>query len=219
MLKTTASATLLFATSLLLASSPAAQAQSGTPKTAPAPAGSLERTLSEFGSWVGKQVDRAEEVTRREVPKVTAEFDRRSRRLDQAIDSLSAESQREYAAQKTRYQQWATRQDSLDAAARQPTTPAQAQARLLNENVNISRARATELPNLYQRLVETMRTEKKAWSQADWTTADEVLSRLNARYEQVRTQLPLEERLRIRTLQGEFRTLEKARNVKDSMRD
>ena len=219
MLKHTASATLLFAASLLLAVSPAAQAQSGTSKPAPAPAGSLERTLSEFGSWVGKQVDRAEEVTRREIPKVTAEFDRRSSRLDRAVDSLSAESQREYAAQKERYQEWATRQDSLDAASRQPATPAQAQARLLNENVNISRARAAELPNLYQRLVETMRTEKKAWSQADWATADEVLSRLNARYEQVRTQLPLEERLRIRTLQGEFRTLEKARNVKDSMRN
>lgn len=218
MIKTTASATLLLAAGLLLAATPATRAQSTSPKTTAAPAGNLERTLSEFGTWVGNQVDRAGAATRREMPKLTAEFDRRSRRLDRAADSLSAEGQREYTAQKVRYQQWATRQDSLDAR-QQPATPAQAQARLLKENVNIGRAHATDLPDLYLRLIETMRTEKKGWSQTDWSTASEVLGRLNARYEQVRTQLPLEERLRIRTLQGEFRTLEKARDVKDSMRD
>ncbi|SDY07226.1 hypothetical protein SAMN04488069_105188 [Hymenobacter psychrophilus] len=209
---------MLLAAGLLLAATPATRAQSAPQKTTTVPAGNLERTLSEFGTWVGAQVDRAGAATRREMPKLTAEFDRRSRRLDRAADSLSAEGQREYTAQKVRYQQWATRQDSLDAR-QQPSTPAQAQARLLKENVNIGRARATELPDLYLRLIETMRAEKKGWSQTDWSTASEVLGRLNDRYEQVRTQLPLEERLRIRTLQGEFRTLEKARGVKDSMRD
>lgn len=209
--KTAFFSALLLAAGLLTA--PAAQAQQPAKS-----GGTLERSLYDFGDWVGRQVDRAEAATRREMPKLTAEFDRRSRRLDRAADSLSADGKREYAAQRARYQQWAARQDSLDTT-QQPATPAQAQARLLNENVNISRVRATELTGLYQRLVETMRTEKKSWSQADWNTAGEVLSRLNARYEQVRTQLPLEERLRIRTLQGEFRTLEKARGVKDSMRD
>jgi len=42
-----------------------------------------------------------------------------------------------------------------------------------------------------------------------------VLTRLNQRYEQVRTGLPLEERLRIRTTQGEFHTLRGTRELKN----
>ena len=40
---------------------------------------------------------------------------------------------------------------------------------------------------------------------------------LNQRYEQVRTDLPLEERLRIRSFQGEFHTLRGARQVKEKL--
>lgn len=213
--------TLLLAAAGLLATS-AASAQ--TTKTTKKPTGTattagLERDLADFSNWVNDKVDRAATTARRELPKVSAEFERQSTRLDRAVDSLTVEGKREYSTQKGRYERWATRQDSLDAAARRPTTADQAQRRLLNEDVNISRARATELPDLYFRLVEAMRADKKDWTQADWSAASAVLTRLNTRYEQVREQLTLEERLRIRTLQGEFRTLEKARDVKDVIRE
>ncbi|UYZ65073.1 DUF6565 domain-containing protein [Hymenobacter weizhouensis] len=208
----------LLAAGLLLAPATYAQ-QQPRPTPGSATASGVERDLRIFSDWVNDKLDRAEASARREMPKVTAEFDRQSRRLDRAVDSLTAESKREYSTQKARYQRWATRQDSLDQAARRPETAQQAQRRLLNEDVNISRARPTELPDLYLRLLETMRADRKNWTQADWSAASAVLSRLNARYEQVREQLPLEERLRIRSLQGEFRTLEKARDVKDVMRE
>ncbi|RPD45438.1 hypothetical protein DNI29_18835 [Hymenobacter sediminis] len=218
--------TLLAAVGLLAV--PAASAQQ-TPKTTPktttkSPSASsttagVERDLRVFSDWVNSKVDQAATTARRELPRLTEEFDRQSRRIDKAVDSLTVEGKREYDTQKVRYRKWATRQDSLDAAARRPATADQAQRRFLGEDVNISQARPTELPDLYFRLVETMRSDKKNWTQADWSAASAVLSRLNARYEQVREQLPLEERLRIRSLQGEFRTLEKARNVKDVIRE
>ncbi|RSK48271.1 DUF6565 domain-containing protein [Hymenobacter rigui] len=218
--------TLFTAASLLAATAASAQQ---TPKkttttttkssTGTATSAGLERDLADFSDWVNDKVERAATTARRELPRITDEFDRQSRRIDRAVDSLTVEGKKEYTTQKVRYQRWATRQDSLDAAARRPATADQAQRRLLNEDVNISKARATELPDLYFRLIETMRGDKKNWTQADWSAASAVLTRLNARYDQVRDQLPLEERLRIRSLQGEFRTLEKARDVKDVMRE
>ncbi|UPL49966.1 DUF6565 domain-containing protein [Hymenobacter sublimis] len=210
----------------LLASSAAFAQQ--TPKPAPrttkTPSASsttsgVEQDLRVFSDWVNDKVEQAATTARRELPRITEEFDRQSTRIDKAVDSLTVEGKREYTIQKTRYKKWATRQDSLDAAARRPATTQEAQRRLLGEEVNISRARPTELPDLYFRLVENMRSDKRNWTQADWSAASAVLSRLNARYEQVREQLPLEERLRIRSLQGEFRTLEKARDVKDVIRE
>jgi hypothetical protein len=212
--------TLLTLTGLATATGASAQqTPRKTTRTTTATSAGLEKDLADFSDWVNDKVDRAATTARRELPRLSEEFDRQSRRIDRAVDSLTVEGKKEYNTQKVRYKRWATRQDSLDAAARRPATADQAQRRLLHEDVNISKARASELPDLYFHLVETMRADKKGWTQADWSEASAVLSRLNARYDQVRDQLPLEERLRIRSLQGEFRTLEKARDVKDVMRE
>ncbi|TGE16779.1 DUF6565 domain-containing protein [Hymenobacter elongatus] len=193
-------------------STPAKQPTASTPSA-------IERDLDVFSNWVNDKLDRAETGVRRELPRVKEDFERQSKRLDSAIDSLSSQSKREYSTQKVRYQRWATKQDSLDAMARQPETASAAQRRLLHETVTISRARANELPELYLHLLESTREQRRSWSPADWSAASAVLERLNARYEQVREQLPLEERVRVRSLQTEFRTLEKARDVKDLMQE
>jgi hypothetical protein len=193
-------------------STPAKQPTASTPTA-------IERDLDVFSDWVNDKLDRAEGGVRRELPRIKEDFERQSKRLDKAVDSLSSQSKREYNTQKKRYQNWETKQDSVDAAVRQPETVSSAQRRLLNENVTISKARATELPELYLHLLESTREQRQAWVQADWSAASAVLERLNARYEQVREQLPLEERVRIRSLQAEFRTLEKARDVKDIMKE
>ncbi|UOQ55344.1 hypothetical protein [Hymenobacter cellulosivorans] len=195
--------------------------QKSTPAKKPAAStpSAIERDLDVFSDWVNDKLDRAEVGVRRELPRIKEDFDRQSKRLDRAVDSLSNQSKREYNTQKKRYQNWESKQDSLDAAAREPETASTAQRRLLNETVTISRARANELPELYLHLLENTRAQRQGWTQADWSAASAVMDRLNARYEQVREQLPLEERVRIRSMQGEFRTLEKARNVKDIMRE
>jgi hypothetical protein len=96
-----------------------------------------------------------------------------------------------------------------------PTDPVQ--AHLLQTDVNLAQTSADQLPNLYERFIATTRDERRAWSPQQWDAAGQVLAHLNQRYQQVRTALPLEERLRIRTFQGEFHTLRGTRQVKDKL--
>lgn len=105
------------------------------------------------------------------------------------------------------------------AAAFPTTTADPGLARLLHESVDLARVPATQLPDLYARFLEVTRAERRQWAARDWDGASATLARLNARYEQVRLDLPLDERLRIRSAQGEFRTLQGARRVKDRLRD
>ena len=114
----------------------------------------------------------------------------------------------------------------LPGRARAQAVPHQAatgleatQQHLLSTDLNLAQARAEQLPDLYERFIATTRDERRAWSYTDWEADGQVLARLNQRYEQVRTELPLEERLRIRTYQGEFHTLRGARQVKDKIDD
>jgi hypothetical protein len=216
-------AVLLSASAALAQQTPASKAPatkapaSTTRPTASSTASAVERDLRIFSDWVSDKVGRVADDVARETPRITEEFDRQSKRIDKAVDSLTVEGKREYSIQKKRYGSWQARQDSLDRAARTPETAQQSQDKLLGENVTISRARATELPDLYGRFIEATRAQRRQWTAADWSNASAVLGRLNARYEQVREQLPLEERVRIRSWQGEFRTLEKARDVKGVM--
>ncbi|AMJ64914.1 hypothetical protein [Hymenobacter sp. PAMC 26628] len=80
-----------------------------------------------------------------------------------------------------------------------------------------SRASAADLPGLYERFIETCQEQRRSWSENDWDAAANALARLNQRYDQVRTSLPLQDRLNIRSAQAEFHTLQGARRVKNSL--
>ncbi|WP_210517845.1 hypothetical protein [Hymenobacter terricola] len=103
------------------------------------------------------------------------------------------------------------------ASARRAAAPSADpfQQHLLGTQVNLAQAVASQLPDLYESFIGTTRAERRSWSYTDWDAASQVLARLNQRYEQVRTDLPLEERIRIRSFQGEFHTLRGARSVKE----
>ena len=102
-------------------------------------------------------------------------------------------------------------------AAHPPQSFDPVQQHLLQTDVNLAQTSADQLPNLYERFIATTRDERRAWTYEQWNAAGQVLVRLNQRYEQVRTELPLEERLRIRSFQGEFHTLRGARQVKEKL--
>ena len=106
---------------------------------------------------------------------------------------------------------------AAQAATRRTASSDPIQQHLLNSDVNLARVSASELPDLYERFIATTRDERRKWSYQDWDNASIVLARLNQRYEKVRTELPIEERLRIRTYQGEFHTLRGARQVKEKI--
>jgi hypothetical protein len=92
-------------------------------------------------------------------------------------------------------------------------------AKYLHENIDVNKIPASQLENVYSRFLEATRDERRQWSAQDWDEASAALSRLNARYEVVRKEMPLEERVNIRTYQGEFRTLQGARRVKDRVNE
>ena len=96
------------------------------------------------------------------------------------------------------------------------STDAAVQQHLLNADVNLAQTSADQLPDLYEHFIGTTREERRRWRSQDWAAAGQVLARLNQRYEAVRTSLPLEERVRIRSFQGEFHTLRGTRQVKES---
>jgi hypothetical protein len=110
------------------------------------------------------------------------------------------------------------RSQARQAASRAANTASDpVQQHLLQTDVNLALAPADQLPNLYERFIATTRDERRTWTYEQWDAAGQVLARLNQRYEQVRTTLPLEERIRIRSFQGEFHTLRGARQVKDKL--
>lgn len=90
-------------------------------------------------------------------------------------------------------------------------------ASMIKESVDLNRASADDMPNLYSRFIEATRDQRRKWTDKDWADASATLARLNARYEAVRLDLPMEDRLRIRTLQAEFRTYENARRVNQKL--
>ncbi len=106
------------------------------------------------------------------------------------------------------------------ATTRHPTATTSADpvlARMLHESVDISRVPASQIANLYSRFLEATRSERRQWSARDWDDASAALSRLNERYEAVRLELPLDERINVRSYQGEFRTLQGARRVQERL--
>ncbi|MFD1872337.1 hypothetical protein [Hymenobacter bucti] len=90
-------------------------------------------------------------------------------------------------------------------------------ASLIKEGVDLNRATADQMPDLYGRFIDAVREQRRQWTERDWTNANDALSRLNARYEAVRTDIDMEDRLRIRSWQGEFRTLQGARKVNQKL--
>ena len=106
-------------------------------------------------------------------------------------------------------------------AASQPakasTTGDPGLATLIKESVDLNRATAAEMPDLYGRFIDAVREQRRQWTEQDWTNASDALSRLNARYEVVRTGIDMEDRIRIRSWQGEFRTLQGARRVNQKL--
>jgi hypothetical protein len=103
------------------------------------------------------------------------------------------------------------------AQATSPATSDSWQQHLLGTKVDLSQALASQLPDLYEFFITTTREERRQWKYADWDAAGQVLARLNQRYREVHAELPLEERVRIRSFQGEFRALRGARQVKEKI--
>jgi hypothetical protein len=182
-------------------------------------AATLEQDLRTFSNWVDEKLELPMANVRLDWGTLETDYARMTKRIDGAIDSLTAQSRREYLGQKARYKAWAAENghpvvELPLAGEAKDSAVDNIQRKLLNTNAPINRAMASSLPDLYSRLIESTRVRYKTWTATDWEGANLVLGRLNSRFEQVGTQLQLEDRVRIRSLQAEFRTLEKARDLR-----
>lgn len=91
--------------------------------------------------------------------------------------------------------------------------------RFMHESIDINKLPASQIVDVYSRFLDVTRAQRRQWSAQDWDEAGATLTRLNARYETVRLELPLDDRLTVRSYQGEFRTLQGARRVKDRVNE
>jgi hypothetical protein len=105
------------------------------------------------------------------------------------------------------------------APARLVATADPTLAKYLQESIDVNKLPASQIVDVYSRFLEATRDQRRQWSTKDWDEASAALTRLNARYEAVRQELPLDDRLTVRTYQGEFRTLQGARRVKDRVNE
>ncbi len=196
-----------------------APASTKAPATSKLSAMNVDQELRTFSNWVDDKLELNMATVRLDWGTIENDYSRMTKRLDGALDSLTDQSRREYLGQKARYKVWAAENGhpvvEIPLAGEERNSAVNdMQRKLLNTTAPINRAMASTLPDLYSRLIESTRMSHKRWLKTDWEGANLVLERLNARFEQVGTQLQLEDRVRIRTLQAEFRTMEKARDLR-----
>ncbi|MGI4744019.1 MAG: hypothetical protein ACRYG7_53395 [Janthinobacterium lividum] len=90
-------------------------------------------------------------------------------------------------------------------------------AKIMHESIDVNRLPASQVVEVYSRFLESTRDQRRQWDTKEWDEASAALTHLNTRYEAVRLELPLDDRLTVRSYQGEFRTLQGARRVKDRL--
>ena len=87
------------------------------------------------------------------------------------------------------------------------------------EKTTVGTLTAPALLDAYARFIEKVRADRRTWNTAKWSAASAVLASLNGRYEQVRANLVLDDKLAIRSQQAEFQTLRTARQLSDQVSD
>lgn len=89
----------------------------------------------------------------------------------------------------------------------------------LRQKTAVAALPAPALLTAYGRFMDRVRNDRHTWKASDWTTAAAVLSRLNTRYDQLRANLSLDDKLTVRSQQAEFQALRTARQLSDQVSD
>lgn len=95
-------------------------------------------------------------------------------------------------------------------------TDAQVSA-FFRQKTTVSALSAPALLDAYNRFIEKVRLDRRAWRPADWSAASAVLGSLNGRYDQLRASLALDDKVTIRSQQAEFQALLTARQLSDQV--
>ena len=87
------------------------------------------------------------------------------------------------------------------------------------EKISVSTLTAPALVETYTLFIDKVRGDRHGWKSSDWTAAAAVLSSLNARYDQLRPNLSLDDKVTVRSMQAEFQALRTARQLSDQVSD
>ncbi|WP_299820449.1 hypothetical protein [uncultured Pontibacter sp.] len=177
-----------------------------------------EEQLEEFRGWLNQQSEKGDTAIRKNWPKVKEELRQRNARLEQNFDSLSDKSKQEYRDLQERYQRWETRQERRQQQPLDASKLSQFKDQLLREYKDLDKVTAGNIREAYLTFMGTVRTKRRNWTQDDWDYVDNVYGQLNERRGQVEGQIPTTDKIKIRTLQAEYLTLEGAADAQSVVR-
>lgn len=177
--------------------------------------GKAERDLEELRTWVNTKLGKAEEATREERAQLKQQFDHLSGNVEKEAGKLSEQSKQEYKDLKSRYHQWEAKQQERASLYLDRNELSRWRQELLGPYQNIPTIRGSQMRDAYLTLLTNVRKKRRDWTAEDWAYADEVLSLLNDRRNQVDASLSTSDRIKIQTLKAEFATLKASRDAKD----
>ena len=89
----------------------------------------------------------------------------------------------------------------------------------LRRKTTVATLTGPALLSAYELFIERVRNDRQNWKPADWSTAAAVMSSLNGRYEDLRSTFSLDDKLTIRSQQGEFQALRTAKQISKQVSD
>jgi hypothetical protein len=107
---------------------------------------------------------------------------------------------------------------STEDAVVTAATNAQVSA-FLRKKTTVATLTAPALLSAYDTFIQRVRNDRHTWKSADWSAAAAILSSLNSRYDQLRSSFSLDDKLTIRSQQGEFQALRTARQISNEISD
>lgn len=174
--------------------------------------------LGEFRDWVNSKTTTADSNARERWPKVKEEFKTRTNRLESRLDTMSAESKKEYAELKQRYKAWEQKQNNRKQQPLDQQKLTNFRQQLFGNQSDLNTVTATNIRQTYETLLQYVRGTRNKWTPDDWDYVDFLYSELNNRKDELESGIPTRDRLKIKALQGEYLGYEAAADTKDAAR-
>ncbi len=171
--------------------------------------------LKDFKNWVNSKAGKADSTAKENWPEVKEEFKQRSARLESRMDSLSAESKAEYAELKSKYKSWETQKQQRTSMPLDPNKLVEWEKQLIGTDKSLATLTAADMRETYLLFMGMVRAKKNKWTQDDWDYVDNIYGRLNERKQKVEGAMGSGDKIKVKTLQAEYLTLEASHDAKD----
>ena len=184
-------------------------------QTAFAQKGKVEQDLVELRTWVQTKLNQAEVATREERAQLKEQFNQLAGKIEEEAPRLSEKSKEEFKDLKSRYHQWEAKQQERATLYLDKDELSKWRQELLGPHQDIQKISGANMRGAYLTFMTNVRQKRRGWEPEDWAYAEEVLSLLNDRRNQVDASLSTSDRIKIQTLKAEFATFKAGRDAKE----